>query len=190
MSDKTSLKGTIMAKKMTDKQLSRFPPGPCVDCAEKFFDPNPCFADPICIVCKIQGTDEWTCRGGNWLCRKCSEIPFAVFHNNGTVGATCVGGPIDGERRVVKLDQIFAGYYITVQNHLYRTLYEFDWNLGFFVLEEKQIDINGYCDRCEQPVKHLEKSPEGLKWVMVCSLCNDILRLEMGLSFVDTDKGK
>lgn len=127
-----------MTKKMTRKQLSYYPPGPCVGCVEEFLDPNPHFDDPICVVCKIKGTDGWTCRGGNWLCTKCSQIPFAVFHNNGTVGVTCIGGPADGRNLILNNRSIInSGLRIPIQDNPYHIKYKFDWDLGFFVLEEK-----------------------------------------------------
>lgn len=102
-----------------------------------------------CAICKEELTYEWTCRGQGiysrwsmdpkWLCIGCSKKPGACFRSDGSVGATFLGGPIDGQRRVVERGTLGIGYRVSVieYSECHDVQYLFDWDLGFFVFKGK-----------------------------------------------------
>ena len=93
-----------------------------------------------CVVCKTKESDTWTCRGDNWLCIKCSEIPTAVFSEHRcNVAVTFAGGPKDGEWVSVHKDRLFTGYLVHVRDYPHFIKYKFDWNLGFFIIDKEAL---------------------------------------------------
>ncbi len=96
----------------------------------------------LCTVCGTNVSNGWTCRGNNWLCEKCTQIPVAIFYNNGNVAVAIVGGPANKQRLTVTRHILSTGYIVAVQDHPYSSEYhyvnyKFDWNLGFFILEKE-----------------------------------------------------
>lgn len=94
-----------------------------------------------CIICSTDESSGWTHRAGYWLCSKCSQIPVAIFYDDGSVGVTIVGGSSDGENIVVPGHIIDYGYRVAVQDYpsspkFHYVDYKFDWDLQFFVLRK------------------------------------------------------